>query len=320
MYAPARPRLITQLGKLPRIGFRVLKDYDAWTAFKLERWYWEAKNRKAVEAFTRQDVVLTSPQQRVVDDLSRSGIAQVHYDELFQRGPDWSSLKQLVDRWLEDEDVQRAVGAYQSSGHKQQVWKEYLIKMHEPGVTLPWDDAFLRLALRPEITDVTNSYLGMVAKLLEVNIWNTIPLEHGGEDSGSQRWHRDPEDRRLVKVFLYFTDVDETAGPLEYVPNSRRGERYGHLWPQKPPRGSVVDRTEMDRSIPPTARLSCTHPAGTLLFVDTSGLHRGGRATKKHRVLGLFVYTTHATMYPRRFALIDRPPAELRATTEFSLA
>ena len=30
------------------------------------------------------------------------------------------------------------------------------------------------------------------------------------------------QDKRMVKVFLYFSDVDESAGPLQYVPGSSR--------------------------------------------------------------------------------------------------
>ena len=48
----------------------------------------------------------------------------------------------------------------------------------------------------------------------------------GSTRVSSQRWHRDYNDERLVKVFIYLTDVDEDTGPLEYVPGSTLGGEY----------------------------------------------------------------------------------------------
>ena len=67
---------------------------------------------------------------------------------------------------------------------------------------------------------------------------------------------------------------------MQYVPKSRRGERFGSLWPQEFPKGSVPPPEEFEREIPPSAWHTCAYPAGTLVFVDTSGFHRGGRASR----------------------------------------
>ena len=55
--------------------------------------------------------------------------------------------------------------------------------------------------------------------------------QRGGERMSSQRWHRDFNDRHLLKAFLYLVDVDEETGPFEYVPRSAPGgelEVSGH--------------------------------------------------------------------------------------------
>ena len=44
---------------------------------------------------------------------------------------------------------------------------------------------------------------------------------------------RDYNDERLVKVFVYLHDVDDTTGPLEYVPGSTLGGQYSTEWPWK---------------------------------------------------------------------------------------
>jgi hypothetical protein len=99
----------------------------------------------------------------------------------------------------------------------------------------------------------------------------------------SQRWHRDPEDRRKVRTFLYFSEVDKDAGAMEYLSGSQCGGPYenvfrwdGPLGIPYPPEGGV------ERLIPASQRLILRGPAGTLIFCDTAGFHRGGIAKTKH--------------------------------------
>ena len=62
-------------------------------------------------------------------------------------------------------------------------------------------------------------------------------MPEGSEAVSSQRWHRDPEDRKLCKVFIYLNDVDENAGHFTYVKGSHYLGKWGKLFPQKPPKG-----------------------------------------------------------------------------------
>ena len=54
----------------------------------------------------------------------------------------------------------------------------------------------------PRLLDIANAYLGMWAKLEYVDVWYTPPVEDA-ERRSSQRWHRDFNDRHLLKAFLY---------------------------------------------------------------------------------------------------------------------
>ena len=73
------------------------------------------------------------------------------------------------------------------------------------------------------LLDIANTYLGMWAKLEYVDVWYTPPST--GRAPSSQRWHRDFNDRHLLKAFLYLVDVDEETGPFEYVPRTAPGQR-----------------------------------------------------------------------------------------------
>ena len=100
----------------------------------------------------------------------------------------------------------------------------------------------------------------------------------------SQRWHRDPEDDHIVKMFIYFSDVDEEAGPFEYVRDSAAGGKYGDVFPWGQGH-RYPSAEELEAAVDPDDRLTMTGPAGTVIFCDTAGFHRGGFARTKPRIL-----------------------------------
>jgi hypothetical protein len=131
-----------------------------------------------------------------------------------------------------------------------------------------------------------------------VDEWFTVPYPRS-ERIASQQWHRDPEDEHVVKVFVYFTEVDEEAGPFEYVRGSSAGGRYADLWPWADGH-RYVEAEELEAAVPPEDRLTVTGPAGTAIVCDTGGFHRGGFAQSRPRVLSTSTYLLPDTR-KRRF-------------------
>ena len=82
------------------------------------------------------------------------------------------------------------------------------------GAEIPMTDPWLRVALDARLLDLANSYLDMWAKLEYLDLWHTPPTDAADRVS-SQRWHRDFNDRLLLKAFVYLADVDAGAGPFE---------------------------------------------------------------------------------------------------------
>ena len=44
--------------------------------------------------------------------------------------------------------------------------------------------------------------------------------------TNSQRWHRDRDDVKILKIFLYLNDISIKNGATEYIPYSRKNEKY----------------------------------------------------------------------------------------------
>ncbi len=144
---------------------------------------------------------------------------------------------------------------------------------------------FVELTLSPTILDVANSYMNMYTKLKYYDLALTIPVPAGSQAVQSQRWHRDPEEKKIVKVFIYLNDVDSTAGPFFHVNGSNYEGKYGRLFPQKPPEGFYPPEGAVEKAIAKEDIREMTGRAGTLMFCDTSGIHRGGYATAKERLM-----------------------------------
>jgi hypothetical protein len=82
-----------------------------------------------------------------------------------------------------------------------------------------------------------------------------------------------------------------------------------------PPEGAVESR------FPPEQRRVCTGKAGTLVFCDTTGFHKGGHATGKGRYLFNAVYTTNAgpSTRARQYYLKGLPAAHLQPPAEYAV-
>jgi hypothetical protein len=292
-------------------------------SYEINTRYWITPRSERL--FLAHQPALSQVQRRVVQDLQISGISMVPFRELFAgESPDlWTQFEETARTFARSERVRSEAELYRANTDRSG-WKEYVVKHFEGKPRLDVTDPVLRLGLRPQLLDTVNAYLRLWAKLRSVNMWYTIPLAAAGARNASQRWHRDPEDRRLVKVFLYVDQVDAAAGPLEYIPGSRRGGPYAHLWPFAGGggfhNGSYPPQAEVEAAVPPEARVRGECPPATLLFCDTSGFHRGGYAIGKERLLGVWMFVTPASRAVRSFSVDDRARASLSPTAQYAVS
>lgn len=286
-----------------------------WDSVKYQAYRRYLRNPRSQRLFDVSHPSLTEPQRRVVDELRRLGVASVHFDELFNDPPLWSILSRAVDDFVGGPVVQQALDGWKS-GERVSKQKGYLIRLFPEKAVVNSDDPWLKLALDSRVLTVVNSYYGLFARLLAFDVWYTIQDQLDRSRRGSQKWHRDPEDQNVVKVFLYFSHVTEGSGPLEYVVRSRLGEPNCHTTYAGV--GWLRSEEEFSR-VPPQDVVRCTGPKGTLVFCDTAGIHRGGYAVDGPRILATWGYTTPATLHPRRYelreALREEDPSALYAVT-----
>jgi hypothetical protein len=288
------PGAIRRLSRLPLVGPAIKESYRKFWYRRFIRNYHKV-NEEAGLLLQQNGSKPTTVQERVICDLKATGIAFAEIGELLSEAdaPLWTNLQQAIGEWLEKPTQRRDPSA-------KRVWKDYIIRYYGNGANIPLGCPLLSLGLSNSILNVVHGYLGVWAKLNYIDVWNTVPEPQDAKaPSASQRWHRDPEDIKLCKIFLYHTDVDDGAGPLHYLPNARPGERYGDLWPQELPAGSVATDSELEAKAPRSDWRICHGKKGTIVFVDTVGFHMGGRATLRNRVLSHWTFTTPGSHWPR---------------------
>jgi len=182
--------------------------------------------------------------------------------------------------------------------------KDYLVDLVPLDYAHSSDSDLIRLALDPKLLDIVSSYLGMWPRLHAIYVWLNFPTLDEAKES--QLWHRDSEDMRMVKAFIYLVDVDETTGPFSYIP---RTQPFGELSSRVPVAADMARITdvEMESVLPRRHWLACTGPAGTMILADPIGYHRGGKPTKGDRILVSFSYTSGTPM-SRRKLQVQIPP------------
>jgi hypothetical protein len=123
------------------------------------------------------------------------------------------------------------------------------------------------------------------------------------EQSRTELWHRDREDRRMLKCFVYLDEVTPAHGPFQYVPAAqlsgsvqrkvaaavRQAERRRLLGLTDEEMLPLVDRQQW-RTVPV--------PARTAVFVDPTATYHHGSARTRPRPALFFVWTSAVPLAP----------------------
>ena len=276
----------------------------------------EGANEDSRRLLAAEPPVLDDVQRELAGRLSSDGIARIRFDELFP-AERWPELEAHARTFTNEVEERLAADPTRKRGKA-----GFLERRYDRGVEIDPGDPWLRVGLSARLLDVVNSYLGLWAKLTYLDQWYTVPMPDGAARRASQNWHRDHNDRNLVKVFVHLSDVDGGAGPFEYVAGSTRDGPYARFRPWEPFSRHYPPGEEFDERIPASAIRTLTGPAGTMILCDTSGFHRGGFATERPRILWRYNYTSPASLVltPRRFTIAGaRLPADLSPAARFAV-
>jgi len=275
-------------------------------------------NRKSRASFEADRPELDDVQRRILADVGESGFSTVTFDDLFADPQHWGELEAMRDLFVSETEADLAKGGEHV---RVRAGKEFVVRLHSYGVALGLDDPWFRAVASRRLLDIANTYLEMWSKLEYVDVWYSVPQPADAERVSSQRWHRDYNDKHLLKVFCYLADVDEKMGPFQYVPGSQPSGPYADAWPWQPLGQNYPTEEELETLVPASAIKTFTAPKGTLIFCNTAGFHRGGFSTTDPRVLATATYSSPASLASltvRSYSFADAPAA-LDAPTRYAI-
>ena len=220
----------------------------------------------------------------IADVLKVTGVAGCHASDLMP--PEvWLQLQEFAQAFEDSPKVQEAKEKH-ARGESQEGRKAFLVKLREE--SQQWFEDILCHVGRAMIPIVREAY-GPEMNFFAADMWHVFPSP-GKEREWSQNWHRDPESDTVVKAMLFFWDVDDEAGPTQYVIGSHAG-KYADLANDR----SYANYGAADK-IKDEDVATLTVRAGSIVFLVTSGLHRGGYARSKPRLSATWTFIKGALM------------------------
>ena len=241
------------------------------------------KAYEKARASHRQHLPKLSPlDMDVVAGLEKNGVYITSLDELDLPGTDalWASATGIANAYSLRAKTGEFAGEYTV-----QVGAEDL--MRHPHI--------VRWALNDRILNIVETYLGLPAAYDTMNFFYTLA---DGRQVAARRWHRDVEDRRMVRVIVYLHDVDADTGPLEILHRSFPGSDTldGANFP-------VLTQEMLEERLGSTLAsgdvTTCTGMAGTVIFADVaSHYHRGRPAIARDRCAIFYKFFSRTPLRP----------------------
>ena len=174
-------------------------------------------NRTSRGHFGEAPPSLDDVQQSILSDVREQGYSVRSFQDVFSDAGLWGEIEEQRDRFVASTEADLAAGGEHV---RVRPGKEFVVRLQSYGVELGPADPWFRAVASQRLLDIANAYLEMWSKLEYVDVWYSVPQPATGERISSQRWHRDYNDKHLLKVFLYLVDVDESMGPFQYVAGS----------------------------------------------------------------------------------------------------
>jgi hypothetical protein len=299
---------------------------DAFLRMKHRVSWYISRNPQSQNRFVKHCPTLTAEQREIVESLTTKGVAATSFGQAGIEFGDWSALQEKIGEFarLSTDRISAAATASNldkldlgSLEHNRERFRrffrdkseakldDYILKMNPENSAHSISNPLLTIGLSTPVLRVVSSYMNLWPKLIYADAWYSIPMDPG-KRIGSQQWHRDPEDKQMVKVYLYFSEIDEGAGAMEYILSTSNalgghGMKIGE-W--KAAGANLYPSTELvEQSFSAAQHFYCTGPIGTLLFCDTTGLHRGGISTSRPRIVATWTFVTPASRWQRRFTV-----------------
>lgn len=163
--------------------------------------------------------------------------------------------------------------------------------------------AFSQWAQNQRLLNIIENYIGLPVAFQGVHLRRDFANER---PVTTELWHRDLEDRRVIKLFVYLSDVEPETGPYEYIPRSKTPPAivrqikasFTKRLETNPYDMGITDE-EMAAIVPRSGWRTCVGAAGTVLFSDPVAVFHHGKSRTQGRSALFFIYTAQNPLRPQ---------------------
>ncbi len=165
---------------------------------------------------------------------------------------------------------------YQNSSGTKKYLRNILQDEHESQLK-----NYLNFFLNKKIINIVQGYLGTKPLLVELKLLHSPVLKNNEAKEGSQLFHCDFDDDKIIKIFLNISHVNYNSGPLQTL-NAEQSNKI-----RINENLNLGDHTNaIEKKIKPEDIKTFVGVPGDVLFIDTSScFHRGSIDTKEDRLI-----------------------------------
>jgi hypothetical protein len=154
----------------------------------------------------------------------------------------------------------------------------------------------MALANDPRILGIVSEFLGCKPTIGYLAAWWSYHTDMGAQQA--EFFHRDVDDWKFVKLFVYLTDVGPNSGPHVYVQNSANCKKLTKI-------RRFTDE-EVRSTFGPENLLVMTAKAGQGFLEDTFGIHKGQPVVNGTRLIFQVVYGLSPLPYGPKSPVMTR--------------
>lgn len=148
----------------------------------------------------------------------------------------------------------------------------------------------------PRILGIVSEFLGCKPTIGYLAVWWSYHTDKGAQQA--EFFHRDVDDWKFVKLFVYLTDVGPDSGPHVYVQHSSNSEKLMEI-------RRFTDEEVRD-TFGPENQLTMTATAGHAFLEDTFGIHKGQPVISGMRLIFQVVYSLSPLPYGQKSTVMTR--------------
>lgn len=214
-----------------------------------------------------KSLILNEDEDECADKLLNNGYIE------FKKGVDLSTIDQIIldtSSLLLFDPYERSYGEFsytniKSTTHVANFKRNDLVK----------NKNILEIANDPGILRIVQRFLGATPTISNINMWWSIAGKSKAEHA--QLFHRDVDDLKFCKLFIYLTDVGPNDGPHTYVKGSSSTNKFTKI--------RRYDDQEIKSAFGEENIINFCRPKGSIFLVDTYGFHKGTLPIDNNRLL-----------------------------------